>query len=218
MHGAKSTSTLVSTSRCHLLVLCSGLLNGVARMRITLALLYITGAVLVECGYITPGNGMPWGTWDSTVRFCPPNSYASAFTIKVEDHIDGDDTAMNGIQLYCRSTRNDREVGVRSSAVGNWGVWQGKRECNKGFFKAIRMRIENAQGRGDDTAANDLEMQCQNGETYNGGGTGWGSWSDWRYCPSGEVICGLQTRVEAAQGDGDDTALNDAIFACCRPS
>lgn len=157
---------------------------------------------------------MQWGDWGPT-EYCPSNSYATGFAIRVEYPIDGDDTALNAIQLYCRSGSNN-EVGTITSSVQDFGEWTGKRQCRNGRLNAIRMRVEGNQGgNGDDTAANDLDMRCENGEELRGGGTGWGTWSSWQNCPSGQIICGIQTRVEGKQGKGDDTALNDAIFYCC---
>ncbi|WP_419164398.1 hypothetical protein [Candidatus Palauibacter sp.] len=43
----------------------------------------------------------------------------------------------------------------------------------------------------------------------------WGDWSQPRYCPRGEYVCGLQQRVEDRQGSGDDTAMNAVGFICC---
>ena len=67
----------------------------------------------------------------------------------------------------------------------------------------------------DDTAANDVEFKCRNGEVIsstNGGKLGdWGAWSP--TCSTG--FCGIQTKVELLLGaDADDTALNDVRFMC----
>ena len=67
---------------------------------------------------------------------------------------------------------------------------------------------------GDDTAANDLHMMCTDGTSQtmlSGGGTSWGDWGNWHYCPSGTWICGLSVRVEKYQGGGDDTSRHDRI-------
>ena len=44
----------------------------------------------------------------------------------------------------------------------------------------------------------------------------WGDWGNERYCPDDTVVCGLQTRVEDKQHDGDDTALNGLAIYCCK--
>ncbi|KYF90592.1 hypothetical protein BE17_39470 [Sorangium cellulosum] len=51
----------------------------------------------------------------------------------------------------------------------------------------------------------------------------WGDWMPEMMCPVKELlgkrlktaVCGLETRIEARQGDGDDTGLNDMRVACC---
>ena len=42
----------------------------------------------------------------------------------------------------------------------------------------------------------------------------WGSWSAPEYCPEGQYVYGLRQRVEARQGNGDDTAMNAVAFYC----
>ena len=47
-----------------------------------------------------------------------------------------------------------------------------------------------------------------------GGGT-WGDWRGETFCPLNRYVCGLEQKVEARQGDGDDTALNSVRMLCC---
>ncbi|XP_071522314.1 vitelline membrane outer layer protein 1-like [Panulirus ornatus] len=167
---------------------------------------------------------MNWGEWGPQV-FCPPDTFTYAFQLKVETEDAFDDTAMNGIELYCRSLRDvgqggapprkdAREFGI-TSTVDPWGDWMGKRECPQGLLTGLKMKSEEDQGIFDDTAANDLEMQCDwSTYTMNGGGDHWGKWSSWVSCPEGMAICGIETRVES-QTATDDTALNDVRMFCC---
>lgn len=167
---------------------------------------------------------MTWGKWGEQ-EFCPTGTFAYAFRIKVESEKAKDDTSLNAIELFCRNPRDvdhshslpkkkAKEFRI-TSAEGKWGKWQGRKECANGLLTGMRMRSEEAQGPGDDTAANDLEMQCNHSSTtLNGGGNRWGHFSNWVTCEKGWAICGLQTRVES-DVVGDDTALNDVRMFCC---
>ena len=97
-----------------------------------------------------------------------------------------------------------------------WGEWRWIEHCPQGqFLIAFQMRVEEHQGRGDDTAVNDVNFMCtQNYNVLYGRGERWGEWGRWSSpCLSG--ICGLKTKVEFPQHRGDDTALNDVQFICC---
>ncbi len=66
-------------------------------------------------------------------------------------------------------------------------------------------------------------VKLRNGD-WRGGATdvsveegGWGTWKpDYIMCPEGSYVCGLQTRFEGSQGNGDDTALNGIRMKCCK--
>ena len=75
----------------------------------------------------------------------------------------------------------------------------------------------------DDTAANWIRFKCRDFGSekdydldHAPGHGQWGSYAGWsESCPLNSAICGIQSRIENAQGGGDDTALNDVIFFCC---
>lgn len=169
---------------------------------------------------------MNWGDWGPQV-FCPDGTFTNAFQIKVESESAVDDTAMNGIELFCQKPSDVHSIATFpeanateytiTSTVQKWGDWKGKRECQTGYLTGLRMKSEKDQGWWiDDTAANDLEMQCDwSTETHNGGGDHWGYWSSWESCPHDWVICGIETRVESTSA-ADDTALNNVRMFCCQ--
>lgn len=176
-----------------------------------------------------PGDGL-WGGW-GCADWCPPGSYAYGSNSKIEGRqYSGDDTALNGIKLYCarHSDRNTTVDQVNSSA-GPWGSWQGmgSAACWDAYkpIASVALRTEGNQGSGgDDTVVNAMKIGCGSGSsavvndwpTKAGASvTPWGAWGASARCPAGSSICGIQTRVEANQGGGDDTTLNGARFFCC---
>ncbi|CAM4663479.1 unnamed protein product [Leuciscus chuanchicus] len=168
---------------------------------------------------LTVSNGMSWGSWGFK-SMCPSGRYAAGFSLKVERPIGaGDDTALNGIRLHCV----DRSKGASSindytsieSDVGKWGVWTDIKWCNSGYLTAFQLRVESRQGAGDDTAANNIKFTCTGVNYLEGDSTAWGDWGNWSPTCMGKGICGIQTRIEAPQGIGDDTALNDVRMFCC---
>ena len=162
---------------------------------------------------LTVSNGMSWGSWGDQ-DMCPSGTYAAGFSLRVEPHINGDDTALNGIRLHCLYPSRVSGANVVSNA-GHWGEWTDIKWCPSGFLKAFQLRVESAQGKGDDTAANNIRFSCSDGVVLTGDGTGWGDWGDWSSACGGTGICGIKTLVEGPQGKGDDTALNDAQMYCC---
>ena len=75
--------------------------------------------------------------------------------------------------------------------------------------------VEPNQGGGDDSATNNVRLKCMKGQIITGvSHTKWGSWKEWKVCPSGEAVFGLKTQIEEGQGSGDDTALNGVAMYC----
>ncbi|XP_048022417.1 vitelline membrane outer layer protein 1-like [Megalobrama amblycephala] len=166
---------------------------------------------------LTVSNGMYWGSWGDQ-DMCPSGTYAAGFSLRVERHTPGrhfDDTALNGIRLHCVYTSRVSSGAYAVSNAGHWGQWTDIKWCPSGFLKAFQLRVESAQGSGDDTAANNIRFSCSDGVVLTGDGTGWGDWGSWSSACGGRGICGIKTRVESPQGNGDDTALNDAQMYCC---
>ncbi|XP_073479124.1 vitelline membrane outer layer protein 1 homolog [Aquarana catesbeiana] len=176
---------------------------------VTLILLHTT---LTHGKDIYVNNGGYWGDW-GWMDMCPPGTVATGFDLKVEPpQGDGDDTALNAIKLFC--TKSGESYAEITSTTGRWGSWTGARWCPSGVLISFALQVERPLGNGDDTAANNIMFQCSNNNILTGYGGRWGTFSDWSdFCQSG--ICGIRTRVEPAQGGGDDTALNDVKFRCC---
>uniref|UniRef100_A0A9J7Y212 Fertilization envelope outer layer protein n=1 Tax=Cyprinus carpio carpio TaxID=630221 RepID=A0A9J7Y212_CYPCA len=166
---------------------------------------------------LTVPNGGSWGSWGHR-EMCPAGTYAAGFSLRVEDPIQGDDTALNGIRLHCVASKGSsdsyRDYSSVQSDVGSWGRWTDIKWCPSGFLTAFQLRVEPSQGNDDDTAANNIMFRCSQG-TLHGDGTNWGDWGTWSQTCEGKGICGLKTRIEVPQGRGDDTSLNDVIMYCC---
>ncbi|XP_072255394.1 vitelline membrane outer layer protein 1 homolog [Pyxicephalus adspersus] len=171
-------------------------------------------ATLGSSRTISVSNGGPWGDWGRT-EYCPFGTKAKGFNLLVErPQGDGDDTALNGIELYCSYPTKSVKSAAISSSKGSWGDWTGEHWCSEGFLISFSLRVERPIGDGDDTAANNIEFQCSDYKILRGNGGEWGDWGAFSsFCRDG--ICGITTRVEKPQGRGDDTALNDVKFECC---
>lgn len=165
----------------------------------------------LEGSTIGVSNGGIWGSWESS-RMCPSGFRAYGFSLRVERPLgNGDDTALNGIRLLCKQG-SIHDVVVESA--GHWGDWTSWRSCSSGYLDTFQLRVEPPQGSGDDTAANNMNVHCSNGDILHGQGSSWGSWGSWSSrCSDG--VCGLQVKIEHPQGRYDDTALNDVKMICC---
>jgi hypothetical protein len=181
---------------------------------------YVTSRADMNTDYLRPAEGS-WGTWSSW-QFCSPGSYANGFYSKVEAPQHGsDDTALNAIMLDC-NTPDGPYTGTLLPAEGPWGNWGLVERCPPwGAIIGAYARVESPRGSGDDTAMNALRVTCDYGTATNVYGSWnetegpWGEWGDSERCTLGSAVCGMQVRIEAPQGKGDDTAMNGVRFRCC---
>lgn len=179
----------------------------------------------IASGSIGPFGGQ-WGDWAETFSMCPSGYLAYGFQDKVEqDQGDGhDDTALNGIALWCVNLPDTQSNEYATSAYQRYGDWSETVDCGDrtNYIVGARLRIEPDQGHeDDDTGGVDVEFKCLgHPDPLSNGGHNWGSWEGWQYCSKDTAICGLMTRIEGEMGPGwkhghDDTALNDVRFKCC---
>ncbi|XP_073510622.1 vitelline membrane outer layer protein 1-like isoform X2 [Phyllobates terribilis] len=130
-----------------------------------------------------------------------------------------DDTGLNGIRLHCLNKTdihpNVKDEYIIKSTEGPWGEWSQTSWCPIGHLISFSMQVEPPRRGVDDTAANNLMFQCSDYEIILGAGHSWGDYGRWSgKCMDG--ICGMKAKVERPQGSGDDTALNDVQFICCK--
>ena len=95
----------------------------------------------------------------------------------------------------------------------------------KHYVDAFQARIEEKQGKGDDTALNGLRFRCTSQQKnvstvitiYEGL---WGTWRNWHYAGEEKIAFfdgfyffdSFQVRFEPVQGSGDDTGMNGLKF------
>ena len=69
----------------------------------------------------------------------------------------------------------------------------------------------------DNTASNNVEMRCSNGQVLSVTASSWGSWSTWVDCPPGKAITGVHVQIQENQNTADDTSVNQINFKCETP-
>ncbi|XP_060936552.1 vitelline membrane outer layer protein 1 homolog [Limanda limanda] len=194
------------------------LLRALAVLAVLFVGLFQHGAVVdgrPSTSVLTVPNGAPWGTWRGP-EMCPYHFLAVGFSTRVEaKQGSGDDSAMNGIRLICGKDEQRSPITTVESHTGYWGDWSNAQYCPSGVLTAFQLRVEGRQGGGDDSAVNNIKFRCSSGHVLEGTGLDWGEYGEWSQdCVNGG-ICGIMTKIEEEQGEGDDSALNDVLFRCC---
>lgn len=124
-------------------------------------------------GVIQVESERRWGSLGNW-SYCPTGMWISGYRLKVESYQDNwrantasriidlnfsnrDDTGTNAIEFKCRTADWRRQVVIKTNNDGNWGTWTNWIEARPGLFvTAIHAHIEKPQGRGDDTAMNQV--------------------------------------------------------------
>ncbi|XP_017288831.1 vitelline membrane outer layer protein 1 homolog [Kryptolebias marmoratus] len=168
---------------------------------------------------LTVNNGEKFGNW-TWPEMCPDQFYAVGFSVRVETNQYGaDDTALNGIRLFCAKDGNRNFLYYVESHTGHFGEWSHPQYCPSGVLTSFQIRVEPHRGIfGDDTAVNNIKFRCSSNPILEAPGTDWGEYGYWsKECLNGG-ICGIETKMEEYQWALDDSSLNDVKFHCCDKS
>jgi len=101
-----------------------------------------------------------WGYWRG-VKMCSYGKYIGAASVRFEDQQGSeDDTALNGLKIYCvdENWSDGEVVMVHAGFWGSWKPWGYK--WNK-LVKGARVKSEDSQGDGDDTAMNGIQFNVE---------------------------------------------------------
>ncbi|XP_071138729.1 vitelline membrane outer layer protein 1 homolog [Mytilus edulis] len=148
------------------------------------------------------------------------------YSLKIEGPHLTDKTELNDIEIICGSRGSDRCGDTASSGQQVWGNWTGEALCPaKTFLTSFSLQVEKYNATKDSTGANYVRFRCRSFKdnlfdfdlSFPPGYGKYGSYGEWSdACPVNSAICGVKTKIQAAQGAGfDDTALNDVRFFCC---
>jgi len=83
----------------------------------------------------------------------------------------------------------------------SWGSWGGYQYCPYPYtVNGVNLRIESKQGNGDDTALNEIRLNCGNNDEITSARMGWGYYRGWTMCPAGSRMNHAKLRYESNQG------------------
>ena len=168
-------------------------------------------------------NAGDYGTWMNSMM-CPQNTFIHAARAKVEksqnnEGPNADDTAMNSIEIKCKSPKPGSTSTVVSLEYGQFGDWGDWVEFDK-FVCGGQSRYDTTKYGSDASGLNGLKFKfCSytyTGPIYEPVSNGlFGDWLKTVDAPDDFFGCGATLRVQSSQGDGDDTAANAIRLTYC---
>ncbi|XP_047473549.1 uncharacterized protein LOC125028199 isoform X3 [Penaeus chinensis] len=113
-------------------------------------------------------NGLNRGDW-GPIELCQTRSFAYGFQIKYQDLGFVDDTAANGLKLYCRDGLG-ATTGYITSLVGNHGTWRNILQCpSSAYVEGVRAYVLPDQGSmHDDLGVDNVQLWCSEGTILDG--------------------------------------------------
>lgn len=192
-----------------------------------------------QCEAATSSASGDWGEID----YCPTGSFASGFELKVlplcsKRCKNDDDSGLLGIRLSCSSPDSSSIISTINSSIaanprtcagcGDPVFWTNVTSCPTGqFISGARYKFQppDYTSAGDSdydpSGGQNLDMSCSEGTILTGQGlsdTDGSAWLDWSYCPDGQLICGIRSRVDEDEVEGDNKnkkGQTDVQFSCC---
>jgi hypothetical protein len=157
------------------------------------------------------------GNWDS-VRTCPNRTSAIGMQLMMHDWCDQkydsncDNTGLNQIKLICE----DGWVVKSPQGPPLYGDYLQAKYCSGdgSYLTGFRLRIDTRITQQD--GATDIEMYCSNNQ-YLLSSNNYGDWQEWKNCPVGQRIVGLQTQLNNGVVHPklkDDMGITNVNFAC----
>ena len=160
------------------------------------------------------------GDFPDTAEVCPLGSFVYGYRLKSEaSQGEGDDSALNAIELWCIKYGTSEDTGSVTSIEGHRGSWGRHAACrgNNNIMIGFDVKEEASIAGGDNTALNKIDIYCKNNPTRWESAptqTSWGSWKPPLKCPSGYAVIGLRTQLQSPCVGCDYTGLNGLQLFC----